>query len=108
MHRTTQYLTHARWPNDGNFTHMHAHLTSDTQNTFSDTAARLMTTGQVQGLASQKWALYKLIKAPRVATLSTMFESWQLIAQHRKVHRAQQIASAQAKQDRIQQVLTDD
>ncbi|CAK9005416.1 unnamed protein product [Durusdinium trenchii] len=66
-----------------------------------------MTTGQVQGLASQKWALYKLIKTPRVVSLRTMFECWQLITQHRKVHRDQQTASAQAKEDRIQQVLTD-
>ena len=107
VHRTTQYLAQVRWPSDGNFTHLHTHLTSDMQNTFSHTAERLMTTGQVQGLASQKWALYKLIKTPRVVSLRTMFECWQLITQHRKVHRDQQTASAQAKEDRIQQVLTD-
>ena len=75
--------------------------------TFSTSADRLIQSGQVRSLAAQKWALFRTLKNPQAATFRSVFVSWLLITKRHKVHRAQQMATTQAKQTRIDQILTE-
>ena len=102
---TQLLLQRSTWPLDGNFSHLHHELNHVLQDSFSVTAERVVKTGHSQGFAARKWSLFRRIHATRGFDLCSVFDRWKLIVQHHQTHRQQKEASAQAKQDRIHQVL---
>ena len=105
--RTSAHLTRTQWPENGQFRSFHQDLNDIFVHSFSTTADRLCHLGQVTCLATRKWALYRLIRTPRCLSLGSVFEYWKWITQHRCLHREQKTASTQARQNRIDQFLSE-